>query len=79
MTEYWPYALQRAGGLERFHALVAERYRTVVDLRDPKTHLDAARVSELADRYMANPVGDPATVYTDLLPLSGSSSELGTC
>lgn len=25
VTEYWPYGLRRAGALERFHALIAER------------------------------------------------------
>jgi FkbM family methyltransferase len=72
VTEYWPYGLQRAGGLERFHELVAERYHTAVDLQQPEIALDAGRVSELADRYVANPVGrDPGTVFTDLLLLSG--------
>ena len=45
LTEYCPYTLSRAGGLDRFHALVAERYETVAStceatatrLRSPST------------------------------------------
>lgn len=70
LTEYWPYALNRAGGLDRFHALVAERYRTVVDLNDPTVDLDARRVSELVGRYVVNPAGDPASASTNLLLLA---------
>jgi FkbM family methyltransferase len=33
VTEYWPDGLRRAGGLEVFHALIAEHYRYVIDLR----------------------------------------------
>ena len=33
VTEYWPYGLRRAGGLELFHELVASHYRQVIDLR----------------------------------------------
>jgi FkbM family methyltransferase len=72
LTEYWPYGLRRAGALDRFHALVAERYSIVVDLREPDVALDAGRVSELADRYVANEGGDPVALYTDLLLLSSS-------
>jgi FkbM family methyltransferase len=34
-VEYWPYALRRAAGLDRFHALVEEHFSTVVDLGPP--------------------------------------------
>jgi hypothetical protein len=74
VSEYWPYGLRRAGALERFHALVAERYSIVVDLRDPTVALDATRVADLADRYTADQV-DP---YTDLLLLSAVRSEADT-
>jgi FkbM family methyltransferase len=70
LTEYWPYGLRRVGALDRFHALVAERYSMVVDLREPATALDALRVAELASRYVANDDGDPVAPYTDLLLLS---------
>lgn len=66
VTEYWPYGLRRVGALESFHALVAEHYTIVVDLRDPTVALDAARVAALADRYPA----DQINPYTDLLLLS---------
>jgi FkbM family methyltransferase len=68
LTEYWPYALDRAGGLDRFHDLVADGYGTIVDLQsnrdEPPVALDAARVAELADRY-----SDPCSSYSDLLLL----------
>ena len=70
VTEYWPYGLRRAGGLERFHALVASGYSLVVDLREPTVALDAQRVAELADRYTAREGADPSSAYTDLLLLS---------
>jgi FkbM family methyltransferase len=73
VTEYWPYGLRRAGTLDRFHALVAERYSVFVDLRDPTVALDAAHVAQLADRYVAKPGEDPVLPYTDLLLLSGRS------
>jgi FkbM family methyltransferase len=68
VTEYWPYGLRRAGGLERFHALVKQHYDVVVDLREPHVALDAGRVSELADRYVAEN-GDPFAAHTDVLLL----------
>ena len=55
VTEYWPYGLRRAGALERFHALVAERYSVVVDLREPTVAIDAKDVADLADRYAPEP------------------------
>ena len=70
VTEYWPYGLRRVGALERFHALVAERYSLVVDLRDPNVAIDARDVADLADRYAADQGSDPSVPYTDLLLLS---------
>ncbi len=32
VTEYWPYALRRAGGLDEFHEIVADQYPYVIDL-----------------------------------------------
>ena len=70
MTEYWPYALRRAGGLQRFHDLVARHYDTIVDLRsnrdEPPVAFSAARIEELADRY-----SDRSSSYSDLLLLPG--------
>jgi FkbM family methyltransferase len=69
LTEYWPYGLRRAGGLDRFHALVSEGYETVVDLRsnrdEPAVTLPASQVSQLAERYSGE-FGD----YSDLLLLA---------
>lgn len=55
-VEYWPYGLERAGGLERFHALVAECFATVVDMGPPfldqaPRELPASAVASLAPRY----------------------------
>jgi FkbM family methyltransferase len=69
VTEYWPYGLRRAGALDRFHALVAERHGRVVDLREPNVAIDAGRVAELANRYSVDEHGDTVAPYTDLLLL----------
>jgi FkbM family methyltransferase len=69
VTEYWPYGLRRAGGLDRFHALIAQRNGFVVDLRNPAIALAADRVAELADAYAADTQDDPTFLYTDLLLL----------
>jgi FkbM family methyltransferase len=73
LTEYWPYGLSRAGGLDRFHALVADAYGTVVDLRtgfdEPPVTLDAARVADLSDRYSIDASGDRFAPHSDLLLL----------
>lgn len=41
--EYWPYGLRRAGGLERLHKLVTERFETIIDLGPPTAQLEARR------------------------------------
>lgn len=73
LTEYWPYGLHRAGGLNTFHALVADGYDTIVDLRtgfdEPPVTLDASRVAELADRYSVGADGDRFSPHTDLVLL----------
>jgi FkbM family methyltransferase len=70
LTEYWPYGLNRAGGLDRFHTAVAEGYGTVIDLRsnhdEPPVTLPADRVAELAERY-----SDEFLSYSDLLLIPG--------
>jgi FkbM family methyltransferase len=70
LTEYWPYGLNRAGGLDRFHDLVAEGYGTVVDLRsnrdEPPFVLPAVHVAQLADSY-----SNEFASYSDLLLLHG--------
>ncbi len=70
LTEYWPYGLNRAGGLDRFHAAVAEGYGTVIDLRsnhdEPPVTLPANRVAELAERY-----SEEFLSYSDLLLIPG--------
>lgn len=74
LTEYWPYGLERAHGLDRFHTLVAERYATVVDLRadtpEPPDTLPAGRVAELAARYTPPEPEARLAAFTNLLLLS---------
>jgi FkbM family methyltransferase len=67
VLEYWPYALARAGGLERLYRLVASHYRLVVDLRasvraNAVIQCPADRLSELEHAY-------PGDLYTDLILL----------
>jgi FkbM family methyltransferase len=35
VTEYWPYGLRRAGGLDTFHELIAANYSHFIDLNSP--------------------------------------------
>lgn len=54
--EYWPYGLERAGGLHRLHRLIAERCSTVIDLGPPAAgrapvRLPAAQIAGLAAKY----------------------------
>jgi FkbM family methyltransferase len=71
VTEYWPYGLRRAGALDRFHALVAQRYNAIVDLRQPEVALAAEHIAELAARYSVDNGSDPTVPYTDLLLITG--------
>jgi FkbM family methyltransferase len=68
LTEYWPYGLGRAGGLERFHTLVADGYGKVIDLRsgrdEPPFALPAAHVAQLAEGH-----SEDFNSYSDLLLL----------
>lgn len=55
-VEYWPYGLERAGGLDLLHELVAKRCTTVIDLGPPfleqePVRLPAAEIASLAARY----------------------------
>ncbi len=66
VTEFWPEALRRAGGLDRFRALVAGRYSEVVDLRrslaEGRAELTpTGRLDDLIERYAG------AASFTDLL------------
>lgn len=61
VVEYWPYGLRRAQGLERFHKVVAGRFKTVLDLgpplslREPKA-LPASQIGSLQSSY-TGPLG----------------------
>ncbi len=68
VSEFWPAALRRSGGLRTFTDLVATHFSRVVDLRraqdeDRAVPLPAADVASLAERY-AGP-----NDFTDLLLL----------
>lgn len=69
VTEYWPYGLRRVGALDRFHTLISQRHRVIIDLREPTVALAGERVAELADRYTAAKGADQTVPYTDLLLL----------
>jgi FkbM family methyltransferase len=63
VCEYWPYALNRAGGVERFHELVATGRSAFIDLNKPGGLVrKAAEVRTLSTAY-------PGTAFTDLLLL----------
>lgn len=52
VSEYWPYGLRRAGGLDLFHDLVAAHYGEVIDLRASRAAhspvvFDAGRLRDL--------------------------------
>jgi FkbM family methyltransferase len=68
VTEFWPEALDRAGGLEMFRDAVRSSYSRVIDVRAAQASgaaqvLPTSRLDELAERY-AGP-----TDFTDLLLL----------
>jgi FkbM family methyltransferase len=77
ITEYWPYGLRRAGGLELFHTLVAEHFRTVIDLGSGGGHglqrLPAGEVASLASRYVVEDDSRESTTDLLLLPASNRS------
>lgn len=65
--EYWPYGLRRAEGLTLLHELIADSYRTVVDVRASMTgsgpaEVPASEVHTLDGRFRGE-------AYTDLLLL----------
>lgn len=63
VCEYWPYGLERAGGLERFHTLVLGSRSGFIDLATPQARvLPTAGLRDLPTRY-------PGLTYTDLLLL----------
>lgn len=63
ITEYWPYGLNRAGGLERFHTLIAGSRPRFIDLATPDAKvLPIDQLAALHTRYAG-------MTYTDLLLL----------
>ena len=63
VCEYWPYGLERSGGLERFHTLVAGSRSRFIDLATPGTTvLPTARIRDLRAQH-------PGLSYTDVLLL----------
>jgi hypothetical protein len=47
VLEYWPYGLQRAGGLDLLHSIIAENYSTVIDLSPPRTTTSDYRAQDM--------------------------------
>ncbi len=67
ISEYWPYGLTRAGGLDRLHAIIAANYASVFDVRASVAagrldELPATAIATLADRYDRENPGE----YTDI-------------
>lgn len=63
VTEFWPYALERSGGLERFLKITAEHYRAFVDLRTDPVHAKTARqpiscLPKLVEQYQGPALTD---------------------
>ena len=68
VTEFWPSAMRRAGGLEAFHDVVRSCFARVVDVRAAQREgrpeaVPAARIEEMTEGY-----AEPAA-FTDLLLL----------
>ncbi|MCW3000030.1 MAG: FkbM family methyltransferase [Solirubrobacterales bacterium] len=68
VLEYWAYGLERAGGRELLHKIIAENFSRIVDMgppwsQEPPTVLAAADVAQLAGRYTSH------DVFADLLLL----------
>jgi FkbM family methyltransferase len=66
VIEYWPYALTRAGGLDRLHGLIGEHFSAAVDVRgsmaaDKPVVLASDEVARLSDQGVH--------WYTDLILL----------
>ena len=59
VIEYWPYALQRANGLELLHTIIVNNFRTFTDLATGERHPVAA-IFKLVEAY-------PGQSHTDLL------------
>ncbi len=68
LMEYWPYGLQRAGGLERLHAIVADNYASIFDVGawEPGEGLALRPARELGD--LSGGRDDPAW-FTNVLLL----------
>jgi FkbM family methyltransferase len=68
VTEFWPSALERTGGLERFREAVRSSYSRVIDIRAERggRASDVLRVGDL-DELVARYAGPEA--FTDLLLL----------
>ena len=64
VVEYWPYGLTRAGGLDLLHALVAEHFEVVVDVRASRERGSVVKVP--TDRLAELGAG-LGTGYTDLI------------
>lgn len=68
VTEYWPYGLRRADGLDLFHDLIATHYSQVVDVR--RSMLEGRTVSLPADQIERLTLTYTDLDYTDLVLLS---------
>jgi FkbM family methyltransferase len=58
VIEYWPYGLERAGGLEILHSVIESSFTTVIDVRTGSRY-SSAEMARVADAYTGH-------TYTDL-------------
>ncbi len=66
VIEYWPYALTRAGGLDRLHGLIAEHFSGAVDIRGS---MAAGKPVVLASDEVVKMSHQGVHWYTDLILL----------
>ena len=74
VIEFWPYGLERAGGLASLIELIASHYSSIADLRvrarGGPTLRKATDVIEICEKY-----GGHAELHTDLLLLKADASQ----
>jgi FkbM family methyltransferase len=80
LTEYWPYGLRRAGGLDALHELIATHYSHVVDVSPPDGAaprvLPAEQLPRLEVEYGWSGRSDQSELGTDLVLTSDVDGDL---
>jgi FkbM family methyltransferase len=71
--EYWPYGLNRQGGLDRLNRAIARRFTHVVDVRQSRRNGRTVRLESTGLDRLAAELGDD---YTDLILVPTQSMSL---